>query len=791
MLQPNGSHGQQIGKIDDIKWLAITNTISRVNLYVQTAISDENWEPIERFLGSDSSHYTWNIESNATKSARVKIEDADNPSTVFDVSDSTFTISQITLLYPKGGQYQKLQVGKSYDIQWESDYVSGIHIEYSIDNGNTWNVLKNYWPADSGKYNWTIDNIPSKQALVRVSDFDFTNVLDKSSETFTISKIELLEPNTRTAFRVNQSATIKWATENIDTVRIQISTDGGKTWPILEGIVPATPGKYAWTVPNFVTSTGRLRITDLNDLSINDPADTTFVIGDYPTVSTIYDVQSDTILMLYDFKTPGEQISITGLDFQSDTTGPKFSGLQKLIGDYNNISGPATDTIKWATKSITNLSDFEGPLKLSFSFKSNFNVTYSVVVDNVGIDNKAPVFDEKSISVSQDAFIYGWNSALVKWSAAKDTSKPIKYNVVFSEDNIFNETETSTFTDSSTFGNLKTSTLFNVRVTTQDALGNSAAHTTTYKTRAAGDFTGAASENTINSADMFAFVRAWSVPDSNRGADLYPYTDSIPRITVKGDNRLEMEDLLVFVDMWDYNKVSGLPKLSPSLSKSDVDRRTLNIRQGESDFNLPIALNPADKIVALTAEIEYQPSVFSFDSLDFVSKLPTGTEFTLIHNDTVKGLISIDFTDFSSKLRGEYNINSNLAAMFDKNSPVDSINVNLIGYNSGLERAYEHSIRYVIEQIPVSYTLYQNYPNPFNPVTLIEYDVPENAHVELVIYDILGQQVSKLVDTQQKGGHYQVRFNSREINGGLASGVYLYRLHTKNYTVTKKMILLK
>lgn len=89
--------------------------------------------------------------------------------------------------------------------------------------------------------------------------------------------------------------------------------------------------------------------------------------------------------------------------------------------------------------------------------------------------------------------------------------------------------------------------------------------------------------------------------------------------------------------------------------------------------------------------------------------------------------------------------------------------------------------------IPLVYTLGQNYPNPFNPATRIKYSIPENTKVTLKVYNLLGQQVAELVNHEQTKGNYVALFEGQ----GLASGVYFYRLETKSFTETKKMLLMK
>ncbi len=89
--------------------------------------------------------------------------------------------------------------------------------------------------------------------------------------------------------------------------------------------------------------------------------------------------------------------------------------------------------------------------------------------------------------------------------------------------------------------------------------------------------------------------------------------------------------------------------------------------------------------------------------------------------------------------------------------------------------------------IPTAYELGQNYPNPFNPTTTIRYSIPEAGLVTVKVFNLLGQEVATLVNTQQATGAYQVSFDA----SSLSSGIYLYSIEANNFKATKKMILLK
>ena len=94
--------------------------------------------------------------------------------------------------------------------------------------------------------------------------------------------------------------------------------------------------------------------------------------------------------------------------------------------------------------------------------------------------------------------------------------------------------------------------------------------------------------------------------------------------------------------------------------------------------------------------------------------------------------------------------------------------------------------------IPKHFVLNENYPNPFNPITTIQYEIPNDGNVRLVIYNILGQEVITLVNYEQWAGKYSVRWDGiNQYGNQVASGTYFYFLKTNNNQSVKKMLLLK
>jgi len=97
-----------------------------------------------------------------------------------------------------------------------------------------------------------------------------------------------------------------------------------------------------------------------------------------------------------------------------------------------------------------------------------------------------------------------------------------------------------------------------------------------------------------------------------------------------------------------------------------------------------------------------------------------------------------------------------------------------------------------INQLPHAFNLYNNYPNPFNPVTTICYDLPEDALVNITIYDIMGRIVRTLINSQQNAGFKSIQWNATNDAGSpLSAGLYLYKIQADNFVQTRKMVLLK
>jgi hypothetical protein len=105
-----------------------------------------------------------------------------------------------------------------------------------------------------------------------------------------------------------------------------------------------------------------------------------------------------------------------------------------------------------------------------------------------------------------------------------------------------------------------------------------------------------------------------------------------------------------------------------------------------------------------------------------------------------------------------------------------------------LDGGYKYSSIVEVEMnMPIKYSLSQNYPNPFNPETTINYSIPKASDVKIVIYDVMGKEVTTLINENKNAGNHFVIFNA----SNLTSGVYFYKIETADYMDVKKMVLIK
>lgn len=275
---------------------------------------------------------------------------------------------------------------------------------------------------------------------------------------------------------------------------------------------------------------------------------------------------------------------------------------------------------------------------------------------------------------------------------------------------------------------------------------------------------------------------------------------------------------------------SDMVSLTPTLQWSDPDAIYFTITLStQSNLSSPINLNISGPLTVSQYQITpnilqpfttYYWEVTSYYSSD-APATSTVFSFTTVGTpqqeighlqDIISGLVSTDNLTFSqgSMLNNRleqashqvdlgHNFSATMQMLFFK------LRVFILQYSNFLDDADAENLQNHADGIislinqgnsilpPIAslnahtFDLLQNYPNPFNPVTNIEYTIPERSHVTLKIYDMLGKEVSTLVDKTQDPGTYISLWNAKNFS----SGIYFYRLIAGNNVQTKRMVLNK
>lgn len=194
----------------------------------------------------------------------------------------------------------------------------------------------------------------------------------------------------------------------------------------------------------------------------------------------------------------------------------------------------------------------------------------------------------------------------------------------------------------------------------------------------------------------------------------------------------------------------------------------VKLKYGENVLSIKVSNNTSSLLKSLAVKIN--------------SNLPEGILITSLNN-------SIEV-----KPNNESNNTLKLKIVVNNNCKNGNYTVPLTLQDS-LHNQWNYSLELeLLNTVPLDFELTQNYPNPFNGSTNIKYSLPNDTeeNVKLVIYNLLGQKVKTLVNEKQAAGNYNVVWNGKdETDKPCASGIYLYKISTNNFTDVKKMIFLE
>ncbi|MFQ6606900.1 MAG: T9SS type A sorting domain-containing protein, partial [Fidelibacterota bacterium] len=303
----------------------------------------------------------------------------------------------------------------------------------------------------------------------------------------------------------------------------------------------------------------------------------------------------------------------------------------------------------------------------------------------------------------------------------------------------------------------------------------------------------------VDFVDLVQFQQSWWQDTVGMSEEVGPAMGTPPYLQIQPDGLLNFEDLMVFTQMWNWSV--GFDYGGRQLAKTRSDTSTsarLQVlypqrKPGDPDdeFLLQLQLTDPRSVGALELVLDYNPETVEFQS--YSSRLDEPW-VTLVHHDQEHHVLIVNLADlkrepralprewlditFKRKVKGETEVQWEL---------------DLRNRQTEVMEQSRQTFRFsTTPPLPRVYALHQNYPNPFNSTTTIKYDLPEDTHVRLVIYNILGQEVVTLRNGQETAGFKSLQWRGVDRQGRpVGAGLYFVVMSTDTYRSSRKLILLK
>ncbi|TAK67795.1 MAG: hypothetical protein EPO24_00075 [Bacteroidetes bacterium] len=186
----------------------------------------------------------------------------------------------LALTAPNGGEIW--HANSAHQITWSASGIVSVKLEYSLNNGSSWNVIAASVSATNGTYTWVVPDSVSDQYLVRISDASNGSVNDQSDAAFTVDRvfITLLAPAGGEEWMAGSTQTISWISTGILNVKVQFSTNSGSDWNDIVSSMHASVGSYSWIIPRSPSSSCKVKVIDIADAEVFDMNDVAFSIVD-------------------------------------------------------------------------------------------------------------------------------------------------------------------------------------------------------------------------------------------------------------------------------------------------------------------------------------------------------------------------------------------------------------------------------------------------------------------------------------------------------------------------------
>ncbi len=478
----------------------------------------------------------------------------------------------------------------------------------------------------------------------------------------------------------------------------------------------------------------------------------------------------------------------------------QYDTARSVVGLTNGYIKNNRDTLTWNSNNDYKLETVDAKIRIVPIGYSGIGVSDST--SKFLLDNLAPRF--VGIDSAKSASAYKVGSSILYWKAAKDTSKPITYYVYRSQQPINFAQQyvpaDSTQATRDTLRDQQPNTDYYYYVRAKDMVGNVDTNIIfkTLRNPLVADYN---DNGKIDATDLTTFSKAWRENNYNV-ADIGPTNGIPPNLIPSYDKQINFEDYFAFARMWNWsvtNTSANFLAKNQSTEETGIDSITSFVEEPvlkpkESKF-FALRINQSKQVYTVGMTIHYNPEKISIDSL--VLNFPD-PKFILNYQDKEKGSVSFAVASLDKSFTEKLCTGDAIKILYTAKTKLVDESIYLEtqifdGEGNLLSKGMKKIEFNWRTKIPEEFALSQNYPNPFNPSTTIEYQLPKQSKVNLVIYNILGQEVIRLVDNQEtQAGYYEVKWEGRNnLNQQVGSGVYFFRLFSKDFVQTKKMLLLR
>ncbi|MCX6168526.1 MAG: hypothetical protein NTX65_04245 [Ignavibacteriales bacterium] len=289
---PIGKEAWEAGSAQQIKWYSINVDSVKIEY---TTNNGQLWNLIGVDKKNTGVYYWAHIPNTPSTLAKIRITDAKDQ-TVYSLSPDPFTILPEPILQvtsPKGGE--RLYAGTVKEIDWHSENIEKVKIEFTTNNGANWNFIDS--TASIGFYSWSIPTqinsqpINSQNCRIKISDAKDGQPFAVTDSVFTIStlgtrSVKVLSPNGGERLIAGSTQALSWIADGIQSVKIEYTSNSGLTWnPVSETNV-INKGTFDWfPVPNITSDKCKIKITDAQDATFFDESDNYFAITPTPLIT--------------------------------------------------------------------------------------------------------------------------------------------------------------------------------------------------------------------------------------------------------------------------------------------------------------------------------------------------------------------------------------------------------------------------------------------------------------------------------------------------------------------------